>query len=155
MYSVELIASYFIYKANEKEIDKWLTEWISHLKLQKVLYFAQVTFLCIKWKSLFKEKILAWKYWPVVEEIYNIYSRSRKKWNTPLLKKDATMIDFEKISSLDAELLDKIWDEFGKYSAMELVDITHAHKPWKETPSWDIITKETLKDYYKPLILSI
>lgn len=155
MYKVNTIASYFINSANNKVIDDdGSTEWISHLKLQKILYFSQAVFLSIKWRELFKEDILAWKFWPVIESIYQIYSRDRKRWSTPLLEEDILDSDFNNISSEDKKLLDEVYKEFWKYSAWELVDITHSHKPWKDTfreLESNIIPKNLIKDYYKGL----
>lgn len=155
MYRVETIASYFINIANTKIIDDdWTTEWISHLKLQKILYFAQAVFLSVKWTPLFEEEILAWNYWPVIESIYIEYSKKRLKWSTPLLIEDIIDNDFIKIESWDKEILNEIYKEFWKYSAWELVDITHSHKPWKDSYiKWksNIISKESIKEYYKNL----
>ena len=44
---------------------------------------------------------------------------------------DRNFVDFSIIVPEDQVLLKDIWDEFGKYSAKKLVDITHDHAPWK------------------------
>lgn len=156
MYDIETIASYFIEKANTKIIDEdGSAEGISHLKLQKILYFAQIVFLCTKNKELFQEEILAWQYGPVIESIYNEYSRKRKKWNSQLLQEDILDKDYkDKINEKDSYILDDIYNEFWKYSASELVDITHSHKPWRESfIPWEsnIISKKSMVNYYKNL----
>lgn len=152
MYKIETISSYFIDLSNQREIDEeWTTEWISPLKLQKILYFAQAVFLSIKSSPLFEDEILAWKYWPVIESIYRTF---KSNWSTPLKKEDILNEEFKSIIEEDKKLLDEIYKEFWKYSAWELVDITHNHKPWKESfEDWknNIISKDNIKEYYKNL----
>ena len=155
MYDIKTIASYFIDKANHKIIDDDNSaEWVSHLKLQKILYFAQAVFLSIKSEQLFNDDILAWKFWPIIESIYKEYSRKRKKWSLLLSKKDILDKNFNNIENEDKTLLDEVYKEFWKYSAGELVDITHSHKPWKDSyVEWksNIIPVELIENYYKNL----
>jgi uncharacterized phage-associated protein len=165
MYDVKTISSYFIDKANKIEIDEWVFEWISHLKLQKILYFSQAIFMAVKWTPAFIEKIYAWKYWPVVKEIYDEYSKNRKMWNRLLSQNEILDNDFNNIITLeDKKILFNVWAEFWQFSANQLVNITHKHSPWKNAykelqeiwwkESWISIeiTTEVLKNYYSWLI---
>ena len=45
-------------------------EGLTHLKVQKLLYFADGVNLAVNDKPLFKEKIYAWQHGPVVKEVY-------------------------------------------------------------------------------------
>lgn len=148
-YSVFDIADFFIRIASKKLIDDQLTEGITPLKLQKILYFAQAVYLSIYDKALFDEEIQAWQYGPVIKEVYIKYSEHK---NNPITIFDSNhKITDKKI----AEFLKSVWDLFGKYSAYELINITHNHKPWKDSYVEGIkdiiIEKETLRDYYKGL----
>ena len=94
-------------------------------------------------KTLFKEKIEAWEYGPVVPTVYHEY---KKYSNKPIvLENDISTVDIA-----DKKNLDKVWENFGGYSARRLVDMTHAHKPWKEASGE--ITIKSLADYYAPLL---
>jgi uncharacterized phage-associated protein len=147
-YTVRQIADFFITLANDEKFDDNIPEWITHLKLQKILYFAQSAFLAMDRWAVFNEKIEAWKYWPVIPEIYQIF-----KWNTGLLSlEDRNFDDFSIIALEDQSLLKDIWEEFWKYSAKKLVDITHDHAPWKYVymewvPNIEI-TQDSLRVYY-------
>ena len=69
------VALYFLFRARELEAG----DTISNLKMQKLLYYAQGHFLATYKKPLFDDKIEAWKYGPVVKEVYDkfkIYGRS-------------------------------------------------------------------------------
>lgn len=60
-FRAEDIANYFINLSLEQKIDDDLPEGITHLKLQKILYFAQAAYLSLYDKPLFEEEIYAWK----------------------------------------------------------------------------------------------
>lgn len=149
IYNVNDIANYFIYLASNTRIgdDEKEVEGITNLKLQKVLYFAQAYFLAKKHKSLFKDDIEAWEYGPVIPSVYHKY---KKYGSQPIIK--VSIVD--KISDTDKKMLDEIWEVFGGYSASRLVDMTHAHSPWKEARdrSNNIITKKSMEEYYSDLL---
>lgn len=146
-YKAEDIANYYISRSNKEFIDKnGVAEGITNLKLQKMLYFAQVAHLSVYEKPLFDEEIVAWQFGPVIQEIYNKYKEYK---NQPI---DPSGANFE----LDADIikfLENVWDIYGKYSASELVQMTHSHQPWKEKfngPDDDkVITKDRIIEYYK------
>ena len=148
-YSVFDIADFFIRISSQKLIDDNTPEGITPLKLQKILYFAQAVYLSLYDKALFDEEVQAWQYGPVIKEVYLKYSKHK---NNPIITVD---LDHKIIDKKIAEFLKSVWDLFGKYSACELINITHNHKPWKdvyvEGVKNIIIKKESMRDYYKGL----
>jgi uncharacterized phage-associated protein len=60
-YSAFDIAQYFLWKAQESN-----QELLSNMKLQKLVYYAQGLHLALNDAPLFKGKIEAWTYGPVV-----------------------------------------------------------------------------------------
>jgi uncharacterized phage-associated protein len=81
-YKASQVADYFIFLSSKKVIDEGVSEGVTPLKLQKLLYFAQAASLALYDKKLFNENIEAWKYGPVVSVIYGAY----KNQNSPLVK---------------------------------------------------------------------
>src|SRR5260221_3271487 len=61
------VADYFIRLANETG------SFISNLKLQKLVYYAQAWHLGIKGAPLFQEDFQAWVHGPVIPELYQKY----------------------------------------------------------------------------------
>ncbi len=143
VYTAENVANYFIYLSSKIVGDNKEREGITNLKLQKILYFAQAYFVAKIGRTLFKEKIEAWEYGPVVPVVYHEY---KKNGNRPIVLEH----DISTISVTDKKSLDIVWENFGGYSARRLVDMTHAHKPWKEASGE--ITLKSLADYYGPLL---
>jgi len=147
-YTVENVAKYIIYLASQAFVgDNKEREGITNLKLQKVLYFAQAYYLAKIGKPLFSDNIEAWEYGPVVPEVYEKF---RSHGSDSIICEE----DKSSLSEDDKETLKKVWGTFGGYSASRLVDIAHAHTPWKEAyqTSTKIISRQTLKEYYTPLL---
>jgi len=122
LYTAHDIANYFIYKAkNENQ------ELISHLKLQKLVYYAQGLHLALHGKPIFKEKIEAWNYGPVVPELYSKYKHYGAKGIAP-----EKTFNPESIDSKMREFLDEVFSAFGQFSAVGLMNLTHEDKCWKD-----------------------
>lgn len=142
------VAKWFVDRANNEFVDEGVTEGLTNLKLQKLLYFAQAASLSLKGEPLFNEKIVAWKFGPVVLDVYHALKTNGNN-AIPSIEASGEL-------SPDAKaLLEDVWNIYGKFAAHELVNITHSHLPWKqvyfsnpEGNSNPEITKEVIKEYY-------
>lgn len=158
MYDVLDICRYVIKYSNEKGYG------ISHLKLQKVLYFIQVYFLCFSpdKKPCFREKIEAWNFGPVVQKVYQVYKQygscnipfmpsylvydPEKMVNVKRVKYDDTSIKRH-----DKSIINSVIDKFSGYSATDLVTLTHNQAPWKdayEQGKNNEITHDAIRKYF-------
>lgn len=118
-------------------------ELISNLKLQKLLYYAQGCTLAITGKPLFKDDFQAWEHGPVIPDIYRqykFYGRNGIDFNEEF---DRSQTD-KKID----EILEEVYNEFGQYSAWKLRNMTHEETPWKTTEKNQIISKDSIKEYF-------
>ena len=86
MFSALEIAIWFLLKNNAEDReheaindDYEVYEGITHLKLQKLIYYARGISLGMYGKPLFLEKIEAWQHGPVVREVYNFYCPNGRK----------------------------------------------------------------------------
>ena len=139
-YNAVDIAKYIIYYCKEQGY------FITNLKLQKILYFIQAEFLVSKNACWFHEEIEAWDFGPVVPEVYREY---KSFGNSNLFLDDE---DLPYISSEDKELINGMIDICSKYSASELVSLTHNQAPWKKAYKKyfnNIISKQSIKDYFE------
>ncbi len=147
-YTAGNIAKYLIYLASQELVgDNQEREGITNLKLQKVLYFVQAYYLAKLGKPIFSDNLEAWEYGPVVPSVYRKY---KSNGSNPIISEE----DKSSLTEEDKSIIKSIWNTFGGYSASRLVDITHAHAPWKEAnqmPS-KIISHRSLKEYYTPLL---
>jgi len=122
----------------------------SHLKLQKLLYYVYAEFLHKKDKRLFEDEIVAFKYGPVVEDVFHKYRvhGSAKIGYTEdesfiIKAQDVALTpSFMKIASSEhgLEAISVILEVLKRYkdmTAKELVDKTH-----QVGGSWDMVYKE-------------
>lgn len=126
MAKAKQVASFFIEKSSQLNENNDLT----NLKLQKMLYFAQVEHLQEFKTALFDAPIEAWQYGPVVHEIYEwlkgcgAYQISKFDVETSTNGLDDTTVSF----------LERIWEKYRRYSAFGLVDKTHEDgSAWSKT----------------------
>jgi uncharacterized phage-associated protein len=142
------VAKHFIYLASQVFVgDNKEREGITNLKLQKILYFAQAYYLAKLGKPLFSDAIEAWEYGPVVPAVYKKYRKYVS--DSIIIEKDEVALSPE-----DRDNLKRIWDLFGGYSAGRLVEIAHAHTPWKSAYDSQnkVISQKSIGDYYAPLL---
>ncbi len=142
MQTADNVAKWFLSR-NELRFFGGDTEYITNLKLQKLLYYAQGMHLALYDKVLFDDPIVAWSYGPVVEAIYDRYSCNVNKgievFDTPI----------ENFTKEEERTLQFTQDAFGQFSAWKLVDMTHAETPWQSTERNHVITIDKIQDYFK------
>lgn len=157
-YSALAIANSFIELAKQKKRESELT----HLKLQKLVYFAHAWNLAIKDEPLVDEQPEAWDYGPVFSSVYHEFKSFGKKpisrpGTIPVPCGEGPFFDFEFVSPFikndDIEtqsLLEKIWDVYSKFSASQLSELTHKKdSPWDTTrsQSGSAISNDLIKEY--------
>ncbi len=140
-------------------------EVITPLKLQKLVYIAHGWNLCINEEPLIFERVQAWQWGPVIEEVYREFKRFGNQPITSrgtILKKvgfdDTYQVeDFEPEIGEDEKAIDVIegvWEAYKHYSPMELSNLTHQKgTPWRNAwkQSKDVIDDYDIKKYYERL----
>ena len=145
-YSAATIGQWFINKSIVDTCERG-GEYITHLKLQKLLYYAQGCYGAMKGKRLFTEKIYNWTHGPVVKDLYDVLKVHKDKGITKYKKTD-----------IDAEteaILEEVYNVFGQYSAWGLRNMTHNEDPWKNTKSGEEITFTSIVNYFKREIVQV
>ncbi len=131
-YRAKTIALFFLELGEKEKLD------ISPMKIQKLIYFAHGWCLAITGSLLIEESIEAWRYGPVIS---NIYYWLRKFGSQPVRfdELDIEPQDFSRLKTLrqkgeTVQLLQKVWDVYKGYDAIELSTMTHLpESPWAET----------------------
>ena len=121
---------------------------ISNLKLQKILYYIQGYHLAYFNKPLFKDSIEAWKYGPVVVNVYREY----KGYDREQLPTDNYNFNISNLSQEQKNLIINVFNIYNNFSASKLVEMTHDELPWKEAYNPSIskeISIDTMKKYFK------
>jgi len=118
-------------------------ELISHLKLQKLLYYTQGIGLAFLNQPVFEEKIAAWQHGPVVPAIWDVF---KQYGSGPIPKPEG----FEPriIQENVRALIDEVYMMYGQYTAWKLRNMTHEEAPWMQTPVNDEITHDRMKSHF-------
>ncbi|XCP86915.1 type II toxin-antitoxin system antitoxin SocA domain-containing protein [Roseburia hominis] len=117
---------------------------LTPLKLQKLLYLAQGWSYVWDDKAAFPDEFEAWQYGPVNEKVYETF-RKYGRSEIPEREGNDFLRDFDVKETLAA-----IWNEYGKKTAYELVDLTHKQKPWRDAYSRGTkITNSSIKQYFQ------
>ena len=147
--NIEYIINNKIYDA--LTIAKWIINKIhtEPLKLQKLLYLVQGYSYAFYDRPLFHNEIEGWVHGPVVRDVYNIFK---------VYQYNSINISFE-IDKLDSEVedvLNYVIDNFAKYDAKYLEELTHEQEPWilsrkgldPDERSDKTISKESIANYF-------
>ena len=136
-------ASYFLSLAEKNN------GHLTNLKLQKLLYYAQAWHIALYKKPLFKDKIEAWTFGPVIKEVYKAY---KEHCHSHICLECAKPKSLPKKS--EAFLL-KIYENFMPFTAKELTHMTHSEEPWLKTYRKDkveVIPQKLMGSFYSSLL---
>ncbi|WP_273979441.1 Panacea domain-containing protein [Vibrio parahaemolyticus] len=158
-YSAKAIANAFLELA-ESEGAK-----IEPMKMQKLVYIAHGWALGLMGEPLIREDVQAWKYGPVIQDLYHEFKRYGRD---PIVHR-ATDIhldhaslklieDTPEVSPEDSDahaLIEKVWEVYSKFSGPQLSNITHmSGTPWDTTFNGEhqrVIDNEVIKHHYQEL----
>jgi len=151
-FSAKEIAKWFLVR-NYSDVKEFGSESLTHLKLQKLLYYAQGVHLAFtEGNPLFEDELFAWDHGPVSPRVYELYKGSRDIEFEPL---ESDLDIFTRIQSdeIARNVLETVYDHYGKYSAWHLRNMTHEERPWVETPRNEVISMELIQEFFEEEVL--
>lgn len=116
---------------------------ISNLKLQKLLYYMQGFHLALFDAPFFNEAIEAWTYGPVVPVVFREFKRYQNRAINPQNYSDELVLTDE-----EQQLFDGVYDEYNRFSAVVLMQMTHSEGPWKSHAIGDVITIDEMRKFF-------
>jgi uncharacterized phage-associated protein len=134
MHDTMAVANFFIQTAKNHG------KPVTHMKLQKMLYFAHGWYLAMFDQPLLDEQVEAWKYGPVIPSVYHEFKACggdpiKHCATTMILNSDGHGFSFRE-PELEAEqeeldVLNEVWDAYGGFTGIQLSDMTHRdNTPW-------------------------
>ncbi|MEE7488418.1 Panacea domain-containing protein [Methylobacterium oryzae] len=142
------IAKWFI-----NTTDRASGDAITHLKVQKLIYYAQAWSIAHYDKPLFDEDLEAWAHGPVAVSVWDQF----KDYGYDAIPEQKLKSKFE--SKANA-ILRAVQDKYGIYTAKKLESMTHKEPPWLEARG-DLpelarcnnkITKTAMRDFFRAKI---
>jgi len=143
MACVQDVAKFFIDLA-QKQSQQDSGDLVTHLRLQKLIYFAQGWHLARYDRPLFDAPIIAWKYGPAVNEVYQTYSANHANGITSDARTSA-----DAFTSDEYALLLDVAREYDRFATSALVDMTHEpESPWAQVKLHEMIPVRLIRDHF-------
>ncbi|MGI6695663.1 MAG: Panacea domain-containing protein [Christensenellales bacterium] len=141
------VANFFI-TLGQQQADSEKGDQVSNLRLQKLLYFAQGCYLARHGKPLFDDELCAWKFGPVVPEVYEKYKRF-ENGGIPAAEEFTP----EDLTPDEFALLLDVAREYDKYSTSKLISMTHQPgTPWAQTSQSQAIPIDIIKSHFDAML---
>lgn len=104
-------------------------------------------------KNIFPDQFEAWVHGPANAKVYHAF----KGLDFESTHTECDSMKFEAFSVEEKEILDMVWNSYGKYDGKFLEQLTHEEEPWlkarqglnPETASQSIITEDSMKTFYE------
>jgi uncharacterized phage-associated protein len=127
-------------------------ERLTPMQLMKLVYLAHAWMLGLYGIPMLngQQRIEAWKYGPVIPELYREVQRFR---NMPI---DVQLSSVRNLDNVAQSVVDQVYERYGQYDGITLSNITHHPKsPWDQvwdgTRSNSLIPDSIIQDYYEGL----
>jgi uncharacterized phage-associated protein len=119
------VANFFINKSLETGME------LTPMKLVKLVYISHGWYLGLTESPLISEAVEAWKYGPVIPDLYYEF----KQYGSDQIKNvqfDIPTMKFPIVTDKDTvQFLNKIWDVYGSMTGTQLSTLTHLEgTPW-------------------------
>jgi len=152
VYTANQVADWFI-----SQVDMEAGDVLSHLKLQKLLYYAQAWHFTLTDKPLIGEGFEAWMHGPVVRSVYERFRHVLPY--SSVLTPDVTL-EVPQFEPGTLAILEDIRAIYGEHSGSYLEDLTHSEAPWIRARGGlpphaycdKEITLESMKEYYTDIL---
>jgi len=146
MASAMSVASWFVNNLTDPQSG----EVVTHLQVQKLLYFAQAWHMMALDRPLFDEDMIAWPHGPVALSVWHEFKQY--SWNPIPVGGASDGIDEDSM-----EVLNQVLAAYGDFGAKKLEAMTHSERPWiaarggrgPEERCDEPIPKDSILSYYK------
>lgn len=155
-HKTEHVANLFLQRAFKEKLGE-----ISHMKLQKLIYFLHGWHMAIIGKPAINDQFEAWPYGPVIGSLYQKF----KHYGSDNIKDYVCEFDPEKRENIAYvvgvkdrrfnEIFEAVWRKYSPLDALVLSTLTHQKdSPWDQTRKRGekIISNELIRDYFRGLV---
>ncbi|MCT3055521.1 DUF4065 domain-containing protein [Leuconostoc citreum] len=152
MYTANQVANWILTRYSAKMDTDDGIDPMTQMKLHKLLYYVQGTFLALHSTTLFSDNILHWKHGPVVRSIYDRFKGETVIGQTISNDEREDYLSINQDSEAE-EVLNAVFENYSDYSAAQLRSMTHNELPWMNTAHNEVISSEAIENYFKKEIV--
>jgi uncharacterized phage-associated protein len=128
---------------------------LTNMQLQKLVYIAHGYSLAILRKRLIKQNVEAWRYGPVIPDLYH----ALRRYGSGVVSEPIPVITTDSITETDRTVLSTVLEAYCRFSGPQLSTMTHRERtPWKQVyqPNAffnnDIIPDDLIEEHYTTLL---
>jgi uncharacterized phage-associated protein len=105
-------------------------EVLTHIKLQKLMYYIQAWHWAFFNKPLFAGKFQAWVHGPVNRDLYDRFAESKSLYSPICLDDAREKSDFSQLTGEDKAHIENILESYITFTGSQLEQMTHQEQPW-------------------------
>ncbi len=136
-------------------VANWLIEYgglYTPLQIIKLVYLSHGWMLGLYQRPLIKQKVEAWKYGPVIPDVYH----QLKEYGSSSVEDSIPGIQIVNFDDIENDLIKQVNIKYGCYSGIRLSQLTHTpNSPWDQIKKKGginaIIPNELMEKYYREL----
>ena len=118
------------------------------MSLEKWLYYAQAFHLVLRDEPLFSDALEAWKWGPVVPEVYHQYSGFGS--GSIVVAHDAPLVE---LGQSMQTFLTQVVGFLCRHTSMNLSRATHLEAPWIDaSDQQDVMPQSAIKSFFRSLM---
>ena len=141
------VANELIRRAHEAGRD------ITPMQVLKLVYYCHVWMLGLYHRPLLEQPIEAWRYGPVVPEIYYSLRRYGGEAVRRLIDLESAGVTESPYDHYESNIIDQVWEKYGHLSGIQLSAMTHAidtpwHQVWTKHGQNAVVPDTIIEDYY-------
>lgn len=121
---------------------------ITNMKIQKLLYYVQGTHLVLEEKRMFEQDLVKWQYGPVVPDVYH----DLKDYGSNVIVLDEP-ISLEHLTEDELKTLTVVYEYFGQFSAIRLMNLTHNEIPWNSVEMGNVIPEAVMSEFFNTIVV--
>lgn len=102
---------------------------LTNMQVQKLVYIAHGYSLAILHRGLFRQPVEAWRWGPVIQDLYH----SLRRYGSGIVTDTIPILNMDSLTETDRKLIEKVLDAYGRFSGPQLSTMTHKEgTPWYE-----------------------
>ncbi|HKP38495.1 MAG TPA: type II toxin-antitoxin system antitoxin SocA domain-containing protein [Pyrinomonadaceae bacterium] len=128
---------------------------LTNMQVQKLVYIAHGYSLAILREPLIKQMVQAWRYGPVVPDLYH----ALRKHGSGVVTEPINILSREKLSETDRVLLTNVEKAYARFTGPQLSTMTHREgTPWRQVYdpkaefNNDVIPNDLIQQHYLTLL---
>lgn len=124
--ALDVAAAFLRLAKAETDVKPSLQFHLTHMKLQKLVYYAQLVSMCWRHRPIHDDNTYAWQYGPVCRELYRkIKQFGRNEFSLDDVRMAEVFKDAKPLDGDSQQIVQKVWDRLKNASAYRLSELTH------------------------------